>query len=56
MIAKIEIYNDDGELVSVLKNIPYYKKWIDTDGTYEISKYEFRALYAECKPVHPKDI
>ena len=46
MIAKIEIYNDSGDLVSKCE-APPYKKRIDYEGDYEVSKYDFRFMYAE---------
>ena len=49
MIAKIEIYNDSGDLVSKYE-APPYKKWIDYDNDYEVRKYDFRFMYAEYVP------
>ena len=49
MIAKIEIYNDSGDLVSKCE-APPYDKWIDYDDDYEVRKYEFRFIYAEFVP------
>lgn len=51
MIAKIEIYNDRGDLVSKYE-APPYEKWIDIDkdGDYEVHKYDFRFMYAEYVP------
>lgn len=49
MIAKIEIYNDSGDLVSKYE-APPYKKWIDYEYDYEVRKYDFRFIYAEYVP------
>ena len=50
MRAKIEIYDDNGDLVSKY-DAPPYKKRIDYDGDdYEVRKYEFRFMYAEYVP------
>ena len=46
MIAKIDIYNDSGDLVSKIEASPY-EKWIDYEGDYEVRKYDFRFMYAE---------
>ena len=49
MVAKIEIYNDSGDLVSKGETPPY-KKCIDYDDDYEVRKYAFRFMYAEYIP------
>ena len=49
MIAKIKIYNDNGDLVSEYEAPPYEKR-IDYADDYEIRKYDFRFIYAECVP------
>lgn len=49
MIAKIEIYNDSGDLVSKYE-APPYEKWIAYESDYEVRKYEFRFMYAEYVP------
>ena len=49
MIAKIKIYNDNGDLVSKYEAPPYEKR-IDYDGDYEVRKYDFRFMYAEFVP------
>jgi hypothetical protein len=49
MIAKIKIYNDNGDLVSKYEAPPYEKR-IDYADDYEIRKYDFRFIYAECVP------
>ena len=49
MIAKIEIYNDNGDLVSKYEALPY-EKCIDYGDDYEIRKYDFRFMYAEYVP------
>ena len=49
MIAKIEIYNDSGDLVSKCEASPY-KEWIDYEDDYEVRKYDFRVRYAEYVP------
>ena len=49
MKAKIEIYNDSGDLVSKYDAPPYTKR-IDYDGDYEVHKYEFRFIYGEYVP------
>ena len=49
MIAKIEIYNDSGDLVSKYEAPPYEKR-IDYEDDYEVRKYEFRFMYAEYVP------
>ena len=49
MIAKIEIYNDSGDLVSKYEAPPYEKR-IEYEGDYKIIKYDFRFIYAECVP------
>ena len=54
MKAKIEVYNDNGDLVGKYE-APPYEKWIDKDDGYEIRKYEFKFLYAECMPIRMKE-
>jgi hypothetical protein len=55
MIAKIEIYNDSGDLVSKYEAPPYKKRIdIDKDGDYEVRKYDFRFMYAEYVPIWQK--
>ena len=49
MRATIEIYNDNGDLVSKYE-APPYKKWIDYEDDYEVRKYDFRFMYAEYVP------
>ena len=49
MIAKIELYNDSGDLVSKYE-APPYEKWIAYESDYEVRKYEFRFRYAEYVP------
>lgn len=49
MTAKIEIYNDSGDLVSKYDAPPYDKR-IDKNEDYEIRKYYFKFIYAECVP------
>ena len=49
MIAKIELYNDSGDLVSKYE-APPYEKWIAYESDYEVRKYEFRFMYAEYVP------
>ena len=49
MRATIEIYNDNGDLVSKYDSPPYEKK-IDYDGDYEVRRYEFRFIYGEYVP------
>ena len=53
MIAKIEIYNGSGDLVSKYE-APPYNKWIDYEDSYEVHKYEFRFRYAEFVPIWKK--
>lgn len=48
MIAKIEIYNDSGDLVSKYNALPYDEQ-IDNYDDYEFRKYYFKFIYAECK-------
>ena len=47
--AKIEIYNDNGDLVNKYKASPH-EEWVDYCGDYAIHKCEFRFTYAECVP------
>ena len=54
MKAKIEVYNDFGDLVDKYV-APPYEKYIDYEGDYEIRKYYFRFMYAECVPKCRKD-
>lgn len=49
MRAKIEIYNDSGDLVSKYEAPPYEKR-IDYEDDYEVRKYDFRFMYAEYVP------
>ena len=49
MRAKIEIYNDNDELVSKYDAPPYTKR-IDYNGDYEVRRYEFRFIYGEYVP------
>ena len=49
MIAKIEIYNDSGDLVSKYE-APPYEQCIDYEDDYMVRKYEFRFMYAEYIP------
>ena len=49
MIAKIEIYNDNGDLISKY-NAPPYKEWIEYWDGYKIYKYDFKFMYAEYVP------
>ena len=49
MIAKIEIYNDSGNLVSKYEAPPCEKR-IEYDDNYEVRKYYFRFMYAEYIP------
>ena len=49
MRAKIEIYNDNGELVSKYEAPPYEER-IDYEDDYEVHKYDFRFMYAEYVP------
>lgn len=51
MKAKIEIYNDSGDLVSKYE-APSYEKRIDYEGDYEIRKYYFNFMYAEMVESH----
>ena len=53
MIAKIEIYNDSGDLVSKYE-APPCEKQIDYKDDYEICKYDFRFMYIECVPKYRK--
>lgn len=45
MIAKIEIYNDFGDLVSKYAAPPYEKR-IDYCDEYEVRTYDFKFRYA----------
>lgn len=54
MKAKIEVYNDSDDLVGIYE-APPYEKHIDYDGDYEIRKYDFRFMYAECVPILRKE-
>lgn len=54
MKAKIEVYNDFDDLVGKYE-APPYEKWIDCEDDYEIRKYEFRFMYAECVPILRKE-
>ena len=47
MIAKIEIYNNSGNLVSKY-DAPPYEEWIEYYDGYKIHKYDFRFMYGEC--------
>lgn len=49
MTAKIEIYNDKGDLISKYE-APPYKKHIDYEDGYEVHKYFFSFMYAEYVP------
>ena len=49
MIAKIEIYNDSGDLVSKCE-APPCKKLISYYNDYEVRNYDFRFRYSECIP------
>ena len=49
MVAKIEIYNDSGDLVSKYE-APPYEQCIDYEDDYMVRKYEFRFMYAEYIP------
>ena len=49
MIAKIEIYNDSGDLVSKYDALPY-EEWIEHYDGYKIHKCDFRFMYVECVP------
>ena len=49
MIAKIELYNDSGDLVSKYDAPPYDEK-INYYDDYEVHEYRFRFVYAEYVP------
>lgn len=55
MRAKIEIYNDSGDLVSKYEAPPYEKR-IDYEDDYEVRKYDFRFMYAEYVPKWQKGV
>lgn len=54
MRAKIEIYNDSGDLVGKYEAPPYIKR-IDYDGDYEVRRYEFRCIYGEYVPIKQEE-
>lgn len=47
MTAKIEIYDDNGNLIDKYKTLPT-KECIDYANDYEIHKYYFSFIYTKC--------
>ena len=55
MGAKIEIYNDDGDLVSKYDAPPYDKRINYYNNEYEVREYEFRFIYGEYVPIKQEE-
>ena len=55
MTAKIEIYDDNGNFINKYE-IPPIKECIDCTNDYEIHKYHFNFIYAECVPKWREEI